>query len=201
MKLYNLSAGLNPRRVRIFLAEKGVDVPFVEVDMTKHENATPEYLAKNPMGKMPVLELDDGTYISESTAICRYIEALHPEPNLFGNDPLEAAQIEMWDRRMELDMAVPVMHAFQHGSPFWEGRLTQVKDYSEVVSETIRKNMAWLDEELGGRDYVAGDRYTIADITLQCSLIIAKAIGIRFDDHANLTEWFGRVTSRPTARA
>jgi len=201
MKLYNLSAGLNPRRVRIFLAEKGVDIPLVEVDMTKGENAAPEYLAKNPMGKMPVLELDDGTCISESTAICRYIEALHPEPNLFGRDTLESAQIEMWDRRMELDVTFPVMHAFQHGNPFWEGRLTQVKDYSEVASDTVRKNMAWLDKELEARDYIAAGRYTVADITLQCSLITAKAIGLRFDEHANLTDWFGRVTSRPSARA
>jgi len=201
MKLYNLSAGLNPRRVRIFLAEKGVDIPLVDVDMTKGENAAPEYLAKNPMGKMPVLELDDGTFISESTAICRYIEALHPEPNLFGQGPLESAQIEMWDRRMELDVAVPVMHAFQHGNPFWEGRLTQVKDYGEVASDTVRKNMAWLDKELEARDYIAADRYTVADITLQCSLIIAKAIGLRFDEQTNLTDWFERVTSRPSARA
>lgn len=201
MKLYNLSAGLNPRRVRIFLAEKGIEIPLVEVDMTKGENATSEFLAKNPRGKMPVLELDDGTCISESGAICRYLEALHPEPNLLGEDPLESAQIEMWDRRMELDVAWPVMHAFQHGNPFWEGRLTQVADYAEVASETLRENMAWLDRELGGRDYIAADRYTIADITLQCSLIIAKAIGVRFDDHANLVDWFGRVTSRPTARA
>ena len=201
MKLYNLSAGLNPRRVRIFLAEKGVEMPFVEVDMTKGENATPEYLTMNPMGTMPVLELDDGTIICESTAICRYMEALHLDPNLFGNDPLEAAQIEMWDRRMELNVVLPVMHAFQHGHPFWEGRLTQVKDYGELSGRTVRERMAWLDKELGGRDYVAGGRYTVADITLQCALITAKAIGLRFDDLPNLSGWFERVTSRSSARA
>ncbi len=202
MKLYDLSSGLNPRRVRIFLAEKGVEIPLQEVDMTKGENATPEYLAINPMGTMPVLELDDGTIVTESIAICRYFESLHPEPNMFGHNPLEQAQIEMWDRRMELDVAVPVMHAFQHGHPFWEGRIPQAKAYGELSSERVRQRMAWLDRELGAREYIAAPRYTVADITLQCSLIVAKAIGLRIpEDHMNLTRWFETVTSRPTARA
>jgi hypothetical protein len=121
MKLYDLKAGVNTRRVRIFLAEKGVTFPTVEVDRMKGENLTPEYLGKNPMGRMPLLELDDGTFIAESVAICRYVEELHPRPSLFGTTPLERAVIEMWNRRMEFELLRPITDHFVNLSPFWEG--------------------------------------------------------------------------------
>ena len=122
MKLYDLKAGMNPRRVRIFLAEKGVTIPRVEVDMAGGENRRAPFLTINPMGTMPVLELDDGTHLSESMAICRYIEELHPQPNLFGATPLERAQVEMWNRRMELEIMRPAQDVFLHLSPFWVGK-------------------------------------------------------------------------------
>lgn len=207
MKLYNLSAGMNPRRVRIFLAEKGIEIPMQEIDFMKNEQQTPEFLKINPMGKLPVLELDDGTILTESIAICRYIESLHPEPNMFGTTPLETAQIEMWARRAELEIGVQVMSVFSNLNPIWVGRITQVKESGELAREKLLQRMAWLDEELGSRapearKFLVAGRYTIADIILQCALIVAKACKVRIpEEHAHLTEWFTSVTSRPTARA
>lgn len=202
MKLYDLKAGMNPRRVRIFLAEKGIEVPMVDVDMMKGENATPEFLALNPLGKLPVLELDDGTILTESMAICRYFEELHPEPPLFGRDALERAKVEMWNRRMELEIAYPMTQVFQHGYEFWKGRITQVPAFGEVCREKLRDRMNWLDGELADRNYFAGDSYTVADITAQCGLLMGKAVDMRIPETlANLSRWYESVVSRPTARA
>ena len=207
MKLYNLSAGMNPRRVRIFLAEKGIEIPMQEIDFMKNEQQTPEFLKINPMGKLPVLELDDGTILTESIAICRYIESLHPEPNMFGTTPLETAQIEMWARRAELEIGVQVMSVFSNLNPIWVGRITQVKESGELAREKLLQRMAWLDEELGSRapderKFLVAGRYTIADIILQCALIVAKACKVRIpEEHTHMSQWFASVTSRPTARA
>lgn len=202
MKLYDLKAGMNPRRVRIFLAEKGVPIPRVEVDMAGGENQREPYLAINPMGKMPVLELDNGTYLSESMAICRYLEELHPEPNLFGASPLERAQVEMWNRRMELEIMRPLWDAFLHLSPFWVGRREQVADYGKLAQKTAVERMTWLDGELAKRSFIAGDRYTVADITAQCGLLLGKNTGTPIPANlTNLSRWFSEVSSRPTARA
>ena len=207
MKLYNLSAGMNPRRVRIFLAEKGIEIPMQEIDFMKNEQQTPEFLKINPMGKLPVLELDDGTILTESIAICRYIEALHPEPNMFGTTPLETAQIEMWARRAELEIGIQVMSVFANLNPIRVGRITQVKESGELAQEKLLQRMAWLDGELGSRapderKFLVAGRYTIADIILQCALIVAKACKVRIpEEHTHLTEWFTSVTSRSTARA
>ena len=202
MKLYDLKAGMNPRRVRIFLAEKGIEVPMVDVDMMKGENATPEFLALNPLGKLPVLELDDGTILTESMAICRYFEELHPEPPLFGRDALDRAKVEMWNRRMELEIAYPMTQVFQHGYEFWKGRITQVPAFGEVCREKLRDRMNWLDGELADRNYIAGDSYTVADITAQCGLLMGKAVDMRIPETlANLSRWYESVVSRPTARA
>ncbi|MDH3716392.1 MAG: glutathione S-transferase family protein [Gammaproteobacteria bacterium] len=207
MKLYNLSAGMNPRRVRIFLAEKGVSIPLHEVDVAKNENATPEFLAINPMGKLPVLELDDGTILTESIAICRYIEAQHAEPNMFGTTALETAQIEMWARRAELEMGLQVMQVFANLHPFWEGRIKQVKEYGELAREKLLQRMDWLNGELANRapedrEFLVAGRYTIADIILQCALIVGKACQVRIpEEHDHLANWFAGVTSRPSARA
>ena len=207
MKLYDLDGGMNPRRVRIFLAEKGVDIPMEVIDMTKGENRSPEFLAKNAMGKLPVLELDDGTCITESVAICRYIESLHPEPNMFGTNPLETANIEMWTRRTEIDFAIPILQVFEHLHPFWVGRVTQIKECGELAREKALTRFAWLDAELGRREpedrhFLAAGRYTVADITLQSALIVAKACRVRIPEELTyLTQWFASVTARPTARA
>ncbi len=202
MKLYDLKAGMNPRRVRIFLAEKGVTLPRVEVDMAGGENQREPYLAINPMGTMPVLELDDGTHLAESMAICRYIEELHPEPNLLGATPLERAKIEMWNRRMEIEIMRPIQDVFQNLSPFWVGRREQVADYGKLAQKTAPERMTWLDSELAKRAFIAGNRYTVADITAQCAVLLGKNTGTPIPANlANLTRWFGEVSSRPTARA
>lgn len=202
MKLYDLTPAPNARRVRIFLAEKGVDIPRVEVDNSKGENRTEAYLARNPLGKMPVLELDDGTCISESLAICHYIEALHPEPPLFGRDPLERATVEMWERRMELELLLPTINVFVHTHPYWDGKVAQISAWGEACRTRVRETFEWLDRELADRAYIAGDAYSMADITAQCAIVLGKANDLRVPaEQTNLTAWWDRVAARPTARA
>lgn len=203
MKYYDLPASPNARRVRIFMAEKGLDIPTKVVDMMAGENQTADYLAKNSLGKMPLLELDDGSYLAESAAICRYLEELHPEPNLFGNDAKERAEIEMWHRRAELEIVLPMIGVFTNSHPMWEGRLLQVKEWGEVCRKNLEEKMVWLNAELEAQDYLAGDRYTVADIAAQCGFVMGKA-ALKLpipDDLKNLSAWFARVASRPTARA
>jgi len=202
MKLYDLKAGTNPRRVRIFLAEKGLTIPRVEVDMPGGENRREPYLQINPMGTMPVLELDDGTHIAESVAICRYFEELHPNPPLFGTTPVERALVEMWNRRMELEIARPLQDAFVHLSAYWAGKREQIPEVGKFAQRTALARMAWLDGELAKRPFIAGERYSIADITAQCGLLLGKNTGTPIPaELAHLARWFGEVTSRPTARA
>lgn len=202
MKLYDLKAGTNPRRLRIFLAEKGIAVPVVPVDMTKGENRTPEFLALNPLGSMPVLVLDDGTVLTESIAICRYFEELQPEPNLFGRDALERARIEMWNRRAELELLRPVTDQFVHLSPFWAGRRPQVAEFGTQARDHAMKTMAWFDRELAARPFLAGDRYTVADITAQSALVLGKNTGAPMPDGLPaLARWWELVSARPSARA
>lgn len=202
MKLYDLKTGMNTRRVRIFLAEKGIDVPRIEVDMAAGENRRPEYLAKNPMGTMPLLELDDGTLIAESVAICRYFELLYPAPPLFGTGAFEQACIEMWNRRMELELMRPLMDHFLHLSPFWNGRRKQIAEAGHAARAQAENRMRWLDEELSTRLFIGGDDYTIADITAQCALLLGKYTGAPIpSDLTHLTRWFETITKRPSARA
>jgi glutathione S-transferase len=174
MKLYLLKNGVNPRRVRIFLAEKkvrlGDDLPVVEFDMDTMGHRQEGYLAKNPLGTLPALELDDGTVIAESVAICRYFEELIPEPVLMGRGAVGAATVEMWNRRMELEVLLPTIDTFVHTHPFWVGRRTQIADYGAARRAHLVERMKWLDGELKDRPYVAGDTYSIADITAQVAL-------------------------------
>lgn len=203
MKLYDLPASPNARRVRIFIAEKGLEIPMVPVDMMKGENATEEYLAKNSLGRMPMLELDDGTCIAESMAICRYLEETNPEPPLLGRDALDKANVEMWQRRMEFELLLPTIAVFRHSADMWKGRIPQVPEMAEIEAANVKAKMEWLNKELEGKEYIANDEYTVADITAQCTFVMAKAaLGIRIsDDLPNLNQWWERVTSRPTARA
>jgi len=178
-----------------------VKLPTVEVDMLKGENKDPDYLSKNPMGTMPLLELDDGTQLAESVAICRYIEELHPDPPLFGTTPIERALVEMWNRRMEFELLRPIIDHFVHSSAFYKERLTQVADIAHHGRMHAQAQMRWLNGELTMRPFIAGDRYTIADITLQCALILGKNTGTPIpDDFQHLARWFSDVSKRPTAR-
>lgn len=202
MILYDLKTGMNTRRVRIFLAEKGISIKTVEIDMMKGENRTADFLVKNPMGTMPVLMLDDGSYLSESMAICRFFEEMMPEPPLFGSTPVERARIEMWNRRMEIEVMDPIVQAFRHLSPFWKDRQKQVAAAGELAREHAFARMQWLDAELLDRPFLSGNSYTVADITAQCAFVLGKNTGTPIGPElVNLARWFRDVTSRSTARA
>ena len=202
MKLYDSSTAPSPRRVRIFLAEKGIDIPTQQVDIGKRVNLEPDFLAKNPLGKVPVLELDDGTHLSETVAICRYLEGTHPTPPLMGVDPSDAAVVEMWQRRMEFEVAIPIMQCFQNTHDYFKGRITQVPDYGEVCRATALERLAWLDQVLGEREFVAGERYSIADITLLVGIDFGRVVRLRIPpEHKDLTRWHEAVSSRPSAQA
>lgn len=203
MKLYDLPASPNTRRVRIFIAEKNLEIEMIPIDMMSGENKTEEYLAKNPLGRMPLLELDDGSCIAESIAICRYLENEFPDPPLFGTTSLEKAMIEMWQRRMEFQFLNPLIDIFRNTHEMWKDRIVQIPQVAEIASEGVKEQMVWLNQELEGKEYIAGDGYSVADITAQCAFVMGKAaVGIRIpEDLSNLDAWWSRVTSRPTARA
>jgi len=202
MKLYDAKSAPNPRRVRIFVAEKGLDVPIVQVDLNAKENRTPAFLEKNPLGSVPVLELDDGTCISESVAICRYFEGIRPDPPLMGTDVKDRAVVEMWQRRMELEIFQPIANVFVHTHEWFKGRRPQVPEFGEVCRKHALARMKWLDEELARRPYVAGDRYTIADITAQVGIDWGRVTKTRVPaELVNLLRWHETVSARPSARA
>jgi glutathione S-transferase len=203
MKLYGLKNAPNPRRVRIFLAEKRVSIPIDEFDMETMGHKAPSFLVKNPLGQLPVLELDDGTPLCESVAICRYFEETIPEPPLFGRSTLERAQVEMWNRRMEIELLLPVIDVFVHTHPFWSGKRTQLPDWGARRRQHVVERMRWLDSELKDRQFIGIDRYNIADITAQVALLTARgALKLAIpEDHPNLARWWAAVSSRPTARA
>ena len=202
MILHDLAAGMSPRRVRIFLAEKGISIERREVDAAGGANATPDFLRLNPLGKLPVLELDDGTSIAESLAICRYLEALYPDPPLMGRTPREVADIEMWTLRMDHELSQIIALAFVHSSDFYRGRIEQIPEVASWARGRALQTMAWLDGELADRSHIAGDGYTLADIVAQCAFVLGKAVGLRIaPDMTNLSRWFTEVTARPTARA
>jgi len=202
MKLYDSVMAPNPRRVRIFLAEKGIRVPTEQVDIAKAANRSPEYLAKNPLGGVPILELDDGSILTESVAICLYFEGLHPQPPLLGVDARDKAFVEMWQRRMELGVLSNTAGCFRNTHAFFKGRIPQVPEYSAVCKEAAAKQLAWLDGELANRRYIAGDRYTIADITALVGIDFGKVSDIRvLPEQKNLSRWYQEVSTRPSAKA
>ena len=203
MKLYDLPPSPNARRVRIFIAEKGLEIPIVPVNMMTGENQSEDYLAKNSLGKMPLLELDDGTCIAESVAICRYLEEMNPNPPLMGRNPVEKALVEMWHRRMELEFLIPMVTIFLHTGEMWKDRVTQIPQVAETGILNVKERMEWLDRELDGKEFITGEDYTVADIAAQCAFVMGKAaLGLRIaEDQLNLSNWFTRVSSRPTARA
>ena len=202
MKLYDARTAPNPRRVRIFLAEKGISVPVEEVDIVSAQNRSAEFRAKNVMGTLPVLELDDGTTIAESVAICRYFEELQPEPPLMGTDAKDRALVEMWQRRMEYEVFLPITQVFRNGHAFFKGRIPQVPEYGEVCRKHAEQRLEWLDGVLADRPFVAGERYTIADITALCAIDFGRVSNIRVTpEQPNLARWHAVVSSRPSAKA
>ncbi len=202
MKIYDSQTAPNPRRVRIFLAEKGVAIPYEQVDIVKADNRSAEFRRKNPLGTLPVLELDDGSYIAESVAICRYFEETQPQPPLMGTDARDRALVEMWQRRMELEVFVPITQVFRNLHPFFAGRIPQVAEWGEVNRKAAEARMAWLDTILAEREFIAGDRYTIADITALCGIDFGRVSKIRIDPaHTHLARWHAAVSARPSAKA
>lgn len=203
MKLYTSHRAPNPRRVRWVMAEKGVtDVEIVEIDLLSGEHRTAEYRARVGVPHVPALELDDGTCISESIAICRYLEALHPEPNLFGRDPREQAVIEMWTRRCEIYLANPMMLNVRFSHPALaalEAPQPQVAEYSRVGAEKFMKT---LDRRLADHEFIAGDRFTIADIVAVVGLDFARLIKYRPPEGLeHLARWLDACKTRPAAKA
>ncbi len=203
MKLHEAATAPNCRRVRIFLAEKGIEVPVVHVDVAGAENRGEEFRSKNPLGRVPVLELDDGTFIAESVAICRYFEDLQPEPALMGgDDPACAANVEMWQRRMELEIALPIMQVFRNTHPYFADRTEQFPDYGEGQRRHAMKRMAWLDQELADREFIAGSAFSIADITAQVGIDFGRVTKFKVSDETpNLLRWHQAVSTRPSAKA
>lgn len=205
MKLYmEDDPAPNPRRVRLFLAEKGVAVPEVRVPLRKRAHKSPEHLARNPLGQVPTLELDDGTFLSETVSICRYLESLHPEPPLFGRAALEQAQVDQWIRRVELQLMTPVAMFWRHAHPLTAPLLTQFTDFGESNRETVRRVLSWFDGQLGdGRTWLAGETYTMADIVLLTTVDFATWIGLETPAAAGaLRDWRERAAGRPAlARA
>jgi glutathione S-transferase len=200
MELIDGGRAPNPRRVRIFLAEKGIDVPKRQIDFASLEQQSDAFTAVNPMQRVPVLILDDGTPIAESMAICRYFDALRPEPNLFGRDAREIATIEMWNRRAELNFYGPVSSAFRHLSPAMSAsEKPQIAEWGEVNKAKALAFLAILDRELAGRRYVAGDRFTVADITTGVTADFMRAPKIEMPaDMKNIHRWHAEVTARPS---
>ena len=199
MKLFTSSVAPNPRRVAIFLAEKGIDVPIVEINLAEKENFEPGFVEKNPLARVPVLELDDGTYLPESMAICRYFEETQPEPPLMGTDARDKAEVEMWNRRMEFEVMGNITGCFRHSHPYWEGRIEQVGDFGDLCRRNIEERMTWLDGELAEKDYIAGDRFTVADMTAISAFDLGRIAKIRIpEDCKNLTAWYQRCYERPS---
>jgi glutathione S-transferase len=203
MKFYN-SIGPNPRVVRMFMAEKGLKIPFVEVDLMKGENRKEPYLKVNPHGQMPALELDDGAAISEITVICEYLEDTNPTPALIGSNPKEKGECRMWTRRVDLNVCEPLANGFRfsQGLGLFKDRIVTVPEAADGLKRMARDRLKWIDERMAGREFVCGNRFTLADILLFCFIDFGGQVGQPLEpSNANLATWFERVKARPSASA
>jgi glutathione S-transferase len=203
MKLYDGGRAPSPRRVRIFLAEKGIELPKVPVDLAKLEQKSESFRALNPLQRVPVLVLDDGTVITETMAICRYFEALRPAPNLFGHDALEIAKVEMWNRRIELGLYSAVQAIFRHGHPAMaKMQVPQVAEWAEINKPRVTEFLELLDNELAGREFLAGDRFSVADITGLVAIDFMKPAKLELPEpYRHVRRWHAEISARPSAAA
>lgn len=203
MKLYDAKGAPNPRRTRIFLAEKGIEVPTEQVDINAKQHKSPEFAAINPLQRIPALVLDDGTVICESLAICRYFEALRPEPPLFGRGPLDIGLTEMWSRRVENNLFAPVAQVFRHLHPAMkEFEVPQVPEWAEANRPRVFNFLEILDRQLAEHEFIAGDRYSVADITAQVTVDFMKVPRLVVPEQlTNVKRWHAAVSARPSAKA
>jgi glutathione S-transferase len=203
MKLYDGGRAPNPRRVRVFLAEKGITLPTEQVDLGKLQQRSDAYTAVNPMQRVPALMLDDGTVIAESIAICRYFEALQPDPLLFGRGALESALVEMWNRRVEFHLFLPVATVFQHLHPAMKIMVDpQVAQWGEANKPRIFDFLRFLDSELQGRPFVAGSQYSVADITAFIAVDFMRVSKLAVPEElVHVRRWHDAVSARPSASA
>jgi glutathione S-transferase len=203
VKILETRAAPNPRRVRIFLAEKGIEVPFEELDLMKGALKTPEFTKVNRLQRVPVLVLDDGTAIAETMAICRYFDEVKPEPALFGTGPRERAMVEMWARRMEFNLLWSVAQAFRHLHPAMAHlEVPQVADWGEANKPRVLEVLQFMDEELASRPYIAGEQFSVADITGLVAVDFMRAARIqRPAELKNVERWHQAVSARPSAKA
>jgi len=203
MLLYHDPRAPNPRRVRIFLAEKAVAYDTIEVLIATDQHLSVDYRRKHPLSLLPILELEDGRIIRESMAICRYIEEMTPEPNLFGVDAWERSQIEQWNRHAELELLIPIQNIFRNTNAFWQGRIKQAPEFGAIMTDVVHARLEWLENELTQRPYMAGDRFTVADITALCAIDFGKVAKIRLspEKHPHLLAWHARCSERPSSKA
>jgi glutathione S-transferase len=203
VKLYDGGRAPNPRRTRIFIAEKGIKVPMEPVDLGALEQMKPEYAQINPLKRVPALVLDDGTVLTESVAICRYFEALHPEPALFGRGPLESARVEMWNRRLELNLLFAVAHVFRHTHPAMKAmEVPQVPAWAEANKPRILDFLGVVNRELESRRFITGDAFTIADITGLVAVDFMKPAKLSVpEEFAQVRRWHAELGARPSASA
>jgi glutathione S-transferase len=203
MKFYD-SLGPNPRIVRMFMAEKGIDMPKQPVDLRKGENREAEHLKRNPHGQMPALELDDGNYLSEVTAICEYLEEKNPTPTMIGTTPEERAECRMWTRRVDLNICEHLANGYRFGEAlkFFEKRILCAPEASPGLKMIAANRLQWLDGQMAGKDYLCGKRFTLADILLYCWLDFGGQVGQPLDAaNSNIVAWMARVAERPSVKA
>ncbi|MDA8683399.1 glutathione S-transferase family protein [Gammaproteobacteria bacterium] len=200
MKLYSSKFAPNPRKVLIYLKEKNIsDIEIIDLDLGKLEHKTPEYRAIAPNSRVPALQLDDGTVILETTAMCRYLECLYPEPNMFGESPIEIASIEMWYSRVSFELMVPLMHGFRHTHPHMRTMENQNEEYGLAQRKLGIKELKNYDTIIQSREFIAGDRFTYADLQMVTSLqFLVRLNKLDIEDYGNLNEYIIQVSSRPS---
>lgn len=203
MKLYDAKGAPNPRRTRIFLAEKGIEIPTEQVDINAKQHKSPEFSAINPLQRIPALVLDDGTVICESLAICRYFEALRPEPPLFGRGPLDIGLTEMWSRRVENNLFAPVAQVFRHLHPAMkELEVPQVPEWAEANRPRVFNFLEILDRQLAEHEFIAGERYSVADITALVTVDFMRVPKLVVPEQlTHVKRWHAAVSARPSAKA
>ncbi len=202
MKIYDFIGAPNPKRLRVYLAEKGIKIPYEQVNILSGDNRKPEFLKKNPLGGLPVLELDDGTHLTESLAITEYFEDLHPTPPMLGTTPLERARVREVERIAELGVLGRIAQIFQNTHPFMAGRFKQSADAADNARGILANALKVLDDKVGSRPFVVGERPTVADCTLFAAFEFGDFAQVPLDPSLkNLTRWYTTFKQRPSASA